>query len=147
MIRGISRGRLLLVGGAAVLLVVGGLIGAVIALAADGGGGSPVAAASASPSPTLAADDPAVPLARQDGQLTAAALYASTLSEAATGCRASRQWTAERVSQVLTVARSTTAWALIVGLRDKTPGEDCSRLTTSWILGFQVPPRSSPIVG
>ena len=146
MIRGISRRTVLLAGAAVGLLVVGGLIGAVIALAADGGRAEvPNARPTASPSPTLAADDPAVPLAESDGASLKARQYADVLGEAAKGCGASPQWTSERVLQVLTVQKATTAWAMLVALRDKTPGVDCSTLTTRWILGYQVPaPAGAP---
>lgn len=140
---GISKRTLALVGAAVGLLVVGGLVGAVVALAADGGRAQ---APTARPTgaPTLAADDPALPLAKADGYLTEAAAYADVLGEAAAGCGASRQWTAEQVGTVLDKGQPTTAWAMLTALRDKYPGADCATLTGYWALGWKLPARSGP---
>lgn len=141
---GLSRRSLAaLVGGGVLLLVVGGLVGAVIALAADGGRAeAPNARPTASP--TVAADDPAIRLALADGHDESAPAYKQALADAATGCGASQQWTADRVERVVDVGRDTSIWAMLVALRDKRPGGNCPAITTQWYLGYLLPSPAAP---
>lgn len=139
---GLSRRTLAaLVGGGVLLLVVGGLVGAVIALAARGGGDQSAAVAA---SPTVAADDPSMRLAVADGHEESAPAYKQALADAATGCGASQQWTADRVERVVDVGRDTSIWAMLVALRDKGPGGNCTAITTQWYLGYLLPSPAAP---